>query len=164
MGFQWNVAYFCTTNSISNAKEFLFSFAIFLYTFCPISQLSLDRGSERSAGPQACPTGPVADGQCRDGWHQGSESDGIINLLLLLNRTETWRRDEATAETTMVGPEYFDRAVQQSRQLLRQGWTADLSQGRCGPVKAFYSKYGKNVWCNNSGGTRERTPTSGARR
>ncbi|KAL3081432.1 hypothetical protein niasHS_011676 [Heterodera schachtii] len=34
----------------------------------------------------------------------------IIGDLLLLNRTETWRRylDQATTETTVVGPEYFD--------------------------------------------------------
>ncbi|KAL3080613.1 hypothetical protein niasHS_012957 [Heterodera schachtii] len=95
----------------------------------------------------------------------------IIGDLLLLNRTETWRRylDQATTETTVVGPEYFD-FEQFNNPDNYYDKDGQLISANGGAVRSehFYSKNGKNVWYNNSGGTRERTrgkaSTSGARR
>ncbi|KAL3100201.1 hypothetical protein niasHS_000211 [Heterodera schachtii] len=111
----------------------------------------------------------------------------IIGDLLLLNRTETWRRylDQATTDTTVVGPEYFD-FEQFNNPDNYYDKDGQLISANGGAVRSehFYSKYGKNVWYNNSGesrgaenryqpylpqgGTRERTrgkpSTSGARR
>ncbi|KAL3104706.1 hypothetical protein niasHT_022230 [Heterodera trifolii] len=83
----------------------------------------------------------------------------IIGDLLLLNRTETWRRylDQATTETTVVGPEYFD-FEQFNNPDNYYDKDGQLISANGGAVRSehFYSKYGKNVWYNNSGESRGR--------